>query len=153
MCSEDEKKGPADVDGNHAGAEVFPIGRGGRRPLAAPRRRVPPSGDSGDADVDEAVIGSVSGPDNGCRFLAEPCERYEVGTDVTVDVLGGSVTGLHALVLLQGIWVRAESMTDVIEYVSEMAAADAERKNGRLRLIVDARECNQWLERPPSTEF
>ena len=153
MCSdEDEKKGPADVD-NPAVAEAFPISRGGRRPLAAPRRRVPPSGDSGDVDVDEAVISSVGGPDKGCWFLAEPCERYEVGTDGTADVLGGSATGLHALVLLQGIWVRAENMTDVIEYVSKMAAADAERKNGRLRLIVDARECNQWLERPPSTEF
>ena len=45
---------------------------------------------------------------------------------MTVDVLGGSVTGLHAVVLLQGIWVRAESVTDVIEYVSKMAAADVD---------------------------
>ena len=126
MCSEDEDKGHADDDGNHAGAEGFPISRSGRRQSAEPLMRVPPSGDSGDADVDEAVISSVGGPDNGCWFLAEPCERYEVGTDVTVDVLGGWVTGLHAVVLLQGIWVRAESVTDVIKYVSKIAAADVD---------------------------
>ena len=126
MCSdEDEKKGPADVD-NPAVAEAFPISRGGRRPLAAPRRRVPPGGDSADADVAEAAVGSVGGPDNACWFLAELCEGYEAGTDVTAHVLGVTATGLHVLVLLKGICVRAESMADLIEYVSKMAVANAE---------------------------
>ena len=70
ICSEDKKQGPADVDGNHAGAEGFPISRSGRRPSAEPLMWVPPSGNSGDADVDEAVISSVGGPNNGCWFLA-----------------------------------------------------------------------------------
>ena len=69
---------------------------------------------------------SVGDLDQGCWFLAEPCEGYEVGTDVTADVLAGAVTGLRPLVLLQGIWVRAESMLDPIEYMAKMAEADAE---------------------------
>ena len=79
---------------------------------------------------------SVGDLDQGCWFLAEPCEGYEVGTDVppsyqsvsriTAHVLGFTVTGLHVLVLLKGICVRAESMADLIEYVSKMAVADVE---------------------------
>ena len=130
------EKGPADVDDNPVGAEVFPMSKGGRRPLAAPRRRGPPGSDSAGADVADAAVGSVGGPDKACWFLAELCEGYEVGTDVppsyqsvsriTAHVLGVTVTGLHVLVLLKGICVRAESMADLIEYVSKMAAADAE---------------------------
>ena len=119
----------------------FTTSEGGRghwprpRPLATRPR--PPSGCSADADVDRPVAGSVGGPDKGCWFLAEPREGYEVGTDVTTDVLAGAVTGLRPLVLLQGIWVHAVSMADTIEYMSKTAAADAENlEQQRMALVL-----------------
>ena len=118
------EKGPADVDGNPVGAKIFPMSKYGATAKAAPRRRVPPGGDSGDAEEAEAAIVPVGGPDKAGWFLAEPCEGYDVGTDVTAHVLGGTVTGLHALVLLQGICVRAECMdvTEVFEWKASRLA-------------------------------
>ena len=101
-----------------------------------PRPLAPPSGCSADADVDKAVAGSVGGPDKGCWFLAEPREGYEVGTDATAEVLAGAVTGLRPLVLLQGIWVRAVSMADPIEYMSKMAATDADNLEQQRKALV-----------------